>query len=170
MATGKKADTSRGFSVWRPGHLVRLSKEISLLLLGPHISHVVLVMLEAHLRDSGAFTNSTSLKETKDNEHPTSNIQWLYANLSWYLVTKEQNVIYNIIFFTLYSPIQSQELREKLGAILNLAVASAMQFHSSSTIMVTNGTSTLYGNYTQQEYNNKDVLRTIQVLCQYLKM
>lgn len=66
---GKKDDTSRGFSLSRPGYLVLLSKVISLLLLGPHVSHVVLVMLEAHLRDSGALTNSTSLKETRDNGH-----------------------------------------------------------------------------------------------------
>lgn len=78
----------------------------------------------------------------------SSNIQWWRAKLSCHLFTQEHSKIYTFSC-TLYSPIQSQELREKLGAALNLAVASAMEFHSSSTIMETNGTSTLYGNYRQ---------------------
>lgn len=33
-------------------YLMFLSREISFLLLGPHISHIVLVVFKAHLRDS----------------------------------------------------------------------------------------------------------------------
>lgn len=33
-------------------YLMFLSMEISFLLLGPHISHIVLVVFEAHLRES----------------------------------------------------------------------------------------------------------------------
>lgn len=35
-----------------PNYLMFLSMEISFLLLGPHISHIVFVVFEAHLRDS----------------------------------------------------------------------------------------------------------------------
>lgn len=65
-----------------------------------------------------------------------------------YLIYKD------MIDLTLYSPIQSQELREKLGANLNFAMASVTLFHSSSTMSVTRGTSTLYGNYREHSFMN----------------
>lgn len=116
---------------FRPGlnYLMFLLMEISFLLLGPHISHIVLVVFKAHLGDSSPVRTSCSANGT--DCFPTDH--------------KSKMIVRSFLrqVLTLYSPIQSQELREKLAAILNLAVASAILFHSSSTESVTSGISTL---------------------------
>lgn len=111
-----------------PSYLMFLSMEIRFLLLGPHVSHVVLVVFEAHLRDHSVASFPS------DHESTVIRCGFLSPLL------------------TLYSPIQSQELRAKLAAVLNLVVASATLFHSSSTKSVTSGTSTLYGNYRKRSF------------------
>lgn len=71
---GKENDPLRGCSP-HPNYLGLLSKEISLLLLGPHVSHIVLVVFEAHLRGSSALTNSTSPKLIMHNRHINKHVR-----------------------------------------------------------------------------------------------
>lgn len=74
--------------------------KISFLLLGPHISHIVLVVFEAHLRGSSTITNSTWFKlvmhrnicDSTSNALQTWILQTLHVTLYVYSFTSRYNL------------------------------------------------------------------------------